>query len=101
MLKNSRISRKTYFHNTSQAENRRKEREEEEYRQEEIDRLRELLIRALNQLAIHDTEVSCLERELTSLSFSSENSIRLWQVHYHILRESYLSLRRNIEDLRH
>ncbi len=101
MPKNSRPSKKTYFRNTSQAENRYREREEATLRQEEIDKLRGLLTRALDQLAVHDTEVSRLERELTLLSSSSENSIRSWQVRYHTLRESYLSLRRNIEDLRH
>ena len=101
MPKNSRPSKKTYFRNTSQAENRYREREEATLRQEEIDKLRGLLIRTLDQLAVHDTEVSRLERELTLLSSSSENSIRSWQVRYHMLRESYLSLRRNIEDLRH
>ncbi len=55
----------------------------------------------MNQLAVHDIEVSRLERELTLQSSSSEDIIRLWQVHYHTLRESYLSLRRNIEELRH
>ncbi len=99
MLKNSKTSKKTYFCNTSQAENRRKKRKKEEYRQKEIDRLCKLLTKALDQLAIHDTEVSHLKRKLTSLSSFFENSIRLWQVHYHMLRESYLSLRRNIEDL--
>src|SRR6266542_262969 len=43
---------------------------------------------------------SRLERELTLHSSSSENIIRSWQVRYHSLRESYLSLRRNIEELR-
>ncbi len=76
MLKNLRISRKTHFHNTSQAESRCRKREEEEYYQEEIDKLHELLTRVLNQLAIHDIEISCLERELTSLSSFSKNSIR-------------------------
>src|SRR6266540_3339405 len=101
MPKNTRSSKKTYFRNTSQAENRYREREEAARRQEKIDKLRRFLTRALDQLAIHDTEVSHLERELTLLSSSSENSIRLWQVRYYTLRESYLSLRRNIEDLRH
>src|SRR6266498_5488344 len=101
MPKNSRTSRKTHYHNTSQAENRQQQREEAAQRQEEIDRLRRLLTRALNQLAIHDTEVSYLERELTLHSSSSENIIRLWQVYYHTLRESYLSLKRNIEELHH
>ena len=54
----------------------------------------------MNQLTIHDTEVSRLKRELTLHSSSSENIIRSWQVHYHLLRESYLSLRRNIEELK-
>ena len=76
MPKNLRPSKKTYFHNTSQAENRYREREEAARRQEEIDKLRGLLTKALDQLAIHDTEVSRLERELTLLSSSSENSIR-------------------------
>ncbi len=76
MSKNSRTSRKTHYHNTSQAESRRREKEEEEHHQEEIDRLHGFLTRALDQLAVHDIEVSRLERELTSLSFSSENSIR-------------------------
>ncbi len=100
MPKNSRTSRKTHYRNTSQAENRQQKREEAAQRQEEIDRLRGLLTRALDQLAIHDTEVSRLERELTLHSSSSENIIRSWQVRYHLLRESYLSLRRNIEELR-
>src|SRR6266540_2098790 len=80
MSKNSRTSRKTHFRNTSQAENRQQERKEAAQRQEEIDRLRELLTRALDQLVIHDTEVSRLERELTLHSSSSENIIRSWQV---------------------
>ncbi len=101
MPKNSRPSKKTYFRNTSQAENRYQEREEAAWRQEEIDKLHRLLTRALDQLAVHDIEVNRLERELTLLSSSFENSIRSWQVRYHTLRESYLSLRRNIEDLRH
>src|SRR6266508_3152216 len=101
MPKNSRTSRKTHYRNTSQAENRQQKREEAAQRQEEIDRLRGLLTRALDQLAIHDTEVSRLERELTLHSFSSENIIRSWQVRYHLLQESYFSLRRNIEELRH
>ena len=101
MGKNSRPSKKTYFRNTSQAENRYREREEAARRQEEINKLRRLLTRALDQLAVHDTKVSRLEKELTLLSSSSENSIRSWQGHYHTLRESYLFLRRNIEDLRH
>src|SRR6266542_7140241 len=75
MPKNSRPSKKTYFRNTSQAENRYREREEATLRQEEIDKLRGLLTRALDQLAVHDTEVSRLERELTLLSSSSENRI--------------------------
>src|SRR6266498_264909 len=100
MSKNSRTSRKTHYHNISQAENRQQKREEAAQRQEEIDRLRGLLTRALDQLTIHDTEVSHLERELTLHSSFSENIIRSWQVHYHSLRESYLSLRRNIEELR-
>src|SRR6266542_2306152 len=99
MLKNSRLSKKTYFSNTSQAENRQQEREEAARCQEEIDRLHGFLTRTLDQLAIHDTEVSHLERELTFYSSSSKNIIRSWQVHYHILREFYLSLRRNIEEL--
>src|SRR6266498_5225494 len=99
MPKNSRTSRKTHYRNTSQAENRQQKREEAAQRQEEIDRLRGLLTRALDQLAIHDTKVSHLEKELTFHSSSSENIIRSWQVHYHMLRESYLSLRRNIEEL--
>ncbi len=101
MPKNSRPSKKTYFCNTSQAKNRYREREKAAWCQEEIDKLCELLTRALDQLAIHNTEVSHLERELILLSSSSKNSIRLWQVRYHTLRESYLFLRRNIEDLRH
>ena len=101
MPKNSRPSKKTYFRNTSQAENRYQEREEAARHQEEIDKLHRLLTRALDQLAVHDIEVSRLERELTLLSSSSENSIRSWQVRYYMLRESYLSLRRNIEDLYH
>ena len=101
MFKNSRTSKKTHFHNISQAENRQQERKEAIQHQEEIDRLREFLTRASDQLAIYDTEVSHLERELISFSFSFENSIRSWQVHYHTLRESYLSLRRNIEDLQY
>src|SRR6266498_1814612 len=71
MPKNSRSSKKTYFRNTSQAENRYREREEAARRQEKIDKLRRFLTRALDQLAIHDTEVSHLERELTLLSSSS------------------------------
>jgi len=54
----------------------------------------------LDQLAVHNTKVSRLERELTLHSSSSENIIRLWQVRYYSLRESYFSLRRNIEELR-
>src|SRR6266542_3259946 len=100
MPKNSRTSRKTHYRNTIQAENRQQQREEAAQCQEEIDRLRELLTRALDQFAIHDTEVSHLERELTLHSSSSKNIIRSWQVRYHSLRESYLSLRRNIEELR-
>ncbi len=76
MFKNSRTSRKTHYHNTSQAESRRKERKEEEQRQEEINRLHELLTRVLDQLAVHNIKVSCLERELTLQSSSSENIIR-------------------------
>ena len=101
MGKNSRPSKKTFFRNISQAENRYHKREEAALRQEEIDKLCRFLTRALDQLAVHDIKVSRLERELTLLSSSSENSIRSWQVHYHTLRESYLSLRRNIEDLHH
>ena len=48
MPKNSRISRKTHFRNTSQAENRQQERDEAAQYQEEIDRLRGLLTRALD-----------------------------------------------------
>ncbi len=98
--KNSKTFRKTHFCNTSQAENRQQEREEAAQRQEEIEKLRELLTRALDQLALHDTEVSHLERKITVHSSSSENIIKSWQVCYHSLRESYLSLRRNIEELR-
>ncbi len=99
MSKNSRLSKKTYFCNTNQAENRQQKKEEAAWRQEEIDRLHGLLTRVVDQLAIHDTKVSHLEKELTFHSSSSENIIRSWQVHYHMLRESYLSLRRNIEEL--
>ena len=90
MPKNSRTSRKTHYRNTSQAKNRQQKREEAAQRQEEIDRLQELLTRALDQLVIHDTEVSRLERKLTLHSSFSENIIRLWQVYYYLLRESYL-----------
>ena len=48
MPKNSRISRKTHYRNTSQAENRQQKREEAAQRQEEIDRLQGLLTRALD-----------------------------------------------------
>ncbi len=74
--KNLQTLRKIYFHNISQAESRHREKEEKEYYQEEIDKLHELLTRALDQLTIHDIKVSHLEKELTSLSFSFENSIR-------------------------
>ncbi len=100
-VQNSRSSKKTYFCNTSQARNRLQERKEVAQRQGEINKLCELLTKVLDQFAIHDTEISCLEKELTLQSSFSENIIRLWQVHYHMLRESYLSLRRNIEELQH
>jgi len=58
------------------------------------------LTRTLDQFAIHNTKISHLERELTLHSSTSKNFIRSWQVYYHSLRESYLSLRRNIEELR-
>ena len=76
MPKNLRTLRKTHYCNTSQAESRRREREEEEHHQEEINRLCELLTRVLDQLAVHNIKVSCLERELTLQSSSSENIIR-------------------------
>ncbi len=76
MTKNSRTFRKTHFCNTSQAENRQQEKKEAAQRQEEIERLRGLLTRALDQLTIYDTEVSHLKRELTVYSSSSENIIR-------------------------
>ncbi len=76
MFKNSRTLKKTHFHNTSQAKSRCKEREEEEYYRKEINRLYELLIRVLDQLAIYNIEISHLERELTSFFFFSDNIIR-------------------------
>ncbi len=76
MPKNSRTSRKTHYCNTSQVESRYREKEEEEHHQEEINRLRELLTRTLDQLAVHDIEVSHLERKLTLQSSSSEDIIR-------------------------
>ena len=76
MPKNSRTSRKTHYRNTSQAESRRREREEEEHCQEEINRLCELLTRTLNQLAVHNIEISHLERELTLQSSSFKDIIR-------------------------
>ena len=48
MSKNSKTSRKTHFHNTSQTKNRQQEKEEATQYQEKIDRLCELLTRALD-----------------------------------------------------
>jgi len=76
MSKNSRTSRKAHFCNTSQAERRCREREEKKYHYKEVDRLCELLTRVLDQLAVHDTEISHLERKLTLHSSSSDNIIR-------------------------
>ncbi len=77
MPKNSRTFRKTYFHNTSQAKEKYREREEEERYQKEIYKLCELLIRALDQLTIHNTKVNYLKKELTLL-FSFSEIIKLW-----------------------
>ncbi len=58
-----------------------------------------ILTKTLNQLAVHNIEVNYLKRELTLHSSSFENVIKSWQIYYHMLKESYLFLRRNIEEL--
>ena len=89
-------SRKRYFRNRDLAIRRQQSQEEQEAHQ----RFQDLLTAALDQTAYFFTEVSRLQDEITNLSSSSSNTIRLWQARYNRLQESYQLLRQQADTSR-
>src|ERR1043165_9847046 len=71
--------RKTYFRDTTQASQRRKERYEKRERNREITRLQELLTQALNQTGEYYVQVSELRHDLESFARTADDTVHFWK----------------------
>ncbi len=74
-----KTQRKTYFRNTTQASQRRQRRNEDEERNREITRLRELLTQALDQTDEYYIQVSELRHDLESFARTADDTVRFWK----------------------